>query len=712
MVRDFEIAVSDGWVLALLCAVGIYLAFLVYRSGLQRVSRWLLAVRVGALVLLIGLLMAPVLEVTLQTQRLPLVVLLIDDSESMRISDGDTVRSEVAQRVLDSSAFETLSARARVARFRFSDVLTEMGESESLSWSGRATDVAGALDGVREQAVGEGLAAVVLISDGGQNLGERPTRAAADLGVPVFSVGVGDPVAPVDVAIVSAIVDPLGYVGRTLEMQVRVVSSGFDRVRDQIRVLVDGQEVAAKTIILSDGEQTVQFELRPEHSGRHAFSVEIAPQASERTAVNNRVVVSTQVLKSRVRITMLAGSPSADLSYLRRVIEADSNLELDLLVRVQPAGWSREVQRVTRTLSERDLVVLLNVPYKEIAGTSEQALVGFVKQGGGLLVIGGDAAFDGDYALSALADVLPLQFLRSGHTFAEGAFPLVFARHPILRVSDDPLSDRDAWDALPPLLAYNQVGGAVPDATVLAHHPTERVNGKPMPVLAVRRVEAGKAMAVGFRTFWRYGSMMWGDGKTDDVSRAFWKNTVRWLVTRDGVSRLRVTPEKLVYRSGEPVVAHAQVFDRLLQPRTGARVYAQVADSLGGREIVMRDLGDGRYSGQLGGFPQGDYALNVRAEDDAGDLGTGVAHFTVGRYSLEYETVRMRSELLSDVAARSGGHYVRPDGLAEVLDSLVLSPEPVVNHHRARLWGQEWPLFLLVGLLVIEWAVRRRMGMI
>jgi len=355
---------------------------------------------------------------------------------------------------------------------------------------------------------------------------------------------------------------------------------------------------------------------------------------------------------------------------------------------------------------------LLNVPYKEIAGTLEQALVVFVKKGGGLLVIGGDAAFDGDYALSALANVLPVQFLRSANTFVEGAFPLVFARHPILRVSDDPLSDRDAWDELPPLLAYNQVGGAVPDATVLAHHPTERVNGKPMPVLAVWRVEAGKAMVVGFRTFWRYGLMMWGDGKTDDVSRAFWKNTVRWLVTRDQVSRLRVTPEKSVYRSGEPVVAHAQVFDKLLQPRAGARVYAQVMDSLGVREIVLRDLGGGRYSGQLGGFPQGDYELNVRAEGDEGDLGTGVGHFAVGRYSLEYETVRMRAELLSDVAARSGGHYVTPNGLAAALDSLVLAPEPVVTHHRVRLWGQQWPLFVLVGLLVLEWAVRRRMGMI
>ena len=72
----------------------------------------------------------------------------------------------------------------------------------------------------------------------------------------------------------------------------------------------------------------------------------------------------------------------------------------------------------------------------------------------------------------------------------------------------------------------------------------------------------------------------------------------------------------------------------------------------------------------------------------------------------------MRAELLGDIATRSGGQYVRPDNLKAALDSLVLAPEPVVTHHRARLWGHEWPLFVLLGLLAFEWTIRRRLGMV
>lgn len=714
MLRDIGFSISDGWLLLLVGCAGIYFAFLMYRSRLKGIHRLLLGVRVVALVLLIGLLMDPILALTLHTQRLPLVAVLIDDSESMKIADGDTARFEVAKAVLADPALRNLRDHARVMRFRFSDVLTPLQKEEELTWIGRATDLAGALDELREQTIGEGLAAVVLISDGGQNLGGRPERAVVDLGAPVIAVGMGDPVAPKDVSIVSAVIDPLGYVGRSLVMRVRVLSSGFERVRDQVRVLLNEREVSAQTIALADGEQALEFEIRPERSGRHVFSVQIAAQAGERTVGNNRVVVSTDVLESRVRILILAGSPSADLGYLRRVLQEDANLEVEVLVRTSMAGWQREVHRAIRTLDARDVVALINAPYDVLAGVPEQAIVSFVQKGGGLLALGGDTAFDGGYAHSVLADILPVQFLQSSDTFQERAFALSFptSRHPILRVSDDPLGDRDAWDAMPPLLSYNRVGAAISNATVLAHHPIERVAGKPMPVLAIRRVGMGKTAIVAYQTFWRHGLMMWGDGKTDTVARTFWKNMVRWLVTRDEISRLKIMTEKPAYRSGEAVAVHASVFDHLSQPRSGARVLARVGDSSGVREVVLRDLGGGRYAGNLGPFPQGDYELQVQARADDGDLGTGTGRFTVGRYSLEYETVRMRAELLGDIAVRSGGKYVRPGDMKAALDSLVLVPEPVVTHHRLRLWGQEWPLFLMVGLLVFEWTIRRRLGMI
>lgn len=711
--NDFDLTLANGWLLGLLIPVCIYLAYQVYQT---RHLAWLLGVRVAALLLVIVLLMAPILAVRFQTTRKPLVAVLVDHSESMKIADGNVVRHDVVKDLLGLDAFDALKKSARLQHYQFAESMTAVDDVDALVWDGQATNMAGAFDALHQETVGQGLGAVVVLSDGGQNQGGRPERAAVDLGVPIFAVGIGDPVPPKDVAVVSGVMDRLGYVGRKLSLAVRFQASGYEGIQERVVVREGNREVASHIVQLRDGEQSFTFDIQPERAGRHAYRIQIAPLTSERTVENNTVVVATEVLESRVRLLVLAGSPSADLAYLRRVWSSDENLELDVVVHHGQNGWDSEVQSALRQVSKYDVVVLIDVPHTTLAGDGEQRLVSFVKAGGGLLTFGGASAFGGSYAISSLADILPWGLSRAELTYQEALCPIILPqavrRHPILRVSDDPLADETAWRVLPPLLAYNRVLEAVPSATVLAVHETERVNGKPMPVMAVMPVERGKSMAIGFRTFWRHGLLMWGIGKNDVVSQTFWKNVVRWLVTPEDVSRIKAVVDKPTYRSGEPVSVYAQVFDGLLEPLVGARVFATATDSLGTREVVLRDEGTGRYAGVLGGFSQGGHAFKVKATYDGADVGQTSNTFTVDRYSLEYETVRMNAELLVAVANNSGGKFLKPEELGDVLHGLDFAPEPIEVVYQGRLWGQQWPFFLLIGLLAIEWVVRRRRGMV
>ncbi len=717
-VFDFDLSLTDGLLLGLLIPVCAYLAYLVYRPGAagRRTARWLLALRGVAFVLLLVLMMEPILAVTVQKQRNPLVAFLVDNSESMRVEEEGRPRRDGVLDLLKHEVVRDLEAQARVVWYRFSDGLHPMSGAgvDSLGWDGRATDIAGALDALGEATAGEGLVAAFLISDGGHNLGGRPERAALDLGAPVFAVGVGDPEPPKDLALVSAVIDPLGYVGREISISVGLKASGFDGAQDLMVVEEGGERIAVEPVTLSDGEQTVGFKVRPEGAGRHVYRISMAPQSGERSPENNVVMVSTEVLESRVRALMVAGGPSADLAYLRRCLEADSNLELEVVVATRPGEWSYRVREMLSRPEDRDLVILFDLPRAILSGTPERRLAAFVRSGGGMLVVGGPE--HQGYALSPLAEVLPLEFFEGDNTYRADSFQAEItqaaSRHPILRISDDPLSDRSEWAELPPLLAYALTRGARPGAVVLVQHPVERVGGRKMPLVGVTRAGAGKTMAVAFRTFWRFGLMMWGVGKTERVSQAFWSNAVRWLVTREDVARLRAVADKPIYRSGEPVTFYAQVFDELLQPQEEARVTISVAQGGDVREAVLRDEGEGRYSGRMGGLPQGDYPFRVRAVKGAVDLGEGTGRFTVGRYSLEYEEVRMNAELLRGLAANSGGAFVTPDAFPAAVRDLPLAPQPVTVLYRSRLWGQTWPLFTLVCLLAVEWTVRRRRGMV
>jgi hypothetical protein len=717
-ISDFDLSLTDGLLLGLLVPIGVYLAYQVYLPGRGVAARLLLAMRCVVLILLILLMMEPILALTVRNHRKPLLALLIDDSESMRVEQAGSARKDEALEVLGSQIVREIESRARVSLYRFSEILLPMGRQgvDSLKWDGRATDIAGALDVLREVTSDEGLVATVVVTDGAHNLGGRPERAARDLGVPVFVVGVGKEEPPRDLAMVAAVIDPLGYVGRDIKIVVGIKSSGFEAAQDVIVVEESGQRVAIQPVRLTDGEQSAEFTIVPDRPGRHVFTVSVGPREGEQSSANNTMVLSTQILDSRLRVLLVAGAPSADLAYLRRLLEADENLALEMVVGTRPGQWPYRTQALINNPEENDLVILFDLPANIMDGVPVQRLADFVSSGGALMVVGGENSLDRGYASSPLGKLLPISLSGKGSSYQEEQFKVEIPRggalHPILRITEDPLADRAEWAELPPLQAYNGNRGARPGATVLLYHSVERVGKQKMPLVVIGRAGKGKTMVVAARTFWRFGPMMRGIGKTEAASRAFWTNAAKWLVTEEGVDRVQVMVDKPAYRSGEAITFQARVLDELLNPLEGARVSISVLDSSGGRQVVLKDRGEGRYRGQMKAGSQGDYRFDVRAERGGQQLGKGSGEFTVGRYSLEYEDVRMNGELLRKIAAQSGGRFVRSESLPAVLDSFVFSPQPTTVHYRSRLWGKSWPLFLLVALLAAEWTIRRRRGMI
>ena len=717
-VFDWNLSLSDGLILGIVGAACIYLAVQVYRPRAEGGTSgiWLLALRAAALVLVVLLLMEPILGLTVKRQRKPLVAILLDTSESMRGEDSGRARSELALEALSPEVRNRLRRDARVVWYSFSDVLGSLtrADLDSLRWDGPATDVAGALDGLREASSGDGLVAALLVSDGGHNLGGHPERAAEDLGVPVYAVGVGNPEPPRDLALVSSAIDPVAYVGQELGIEIGLRASGYEGAQDLLVVEEAGRRLVAHPVRLLEGEQSAVVKVKPETPGRHVYRVSIAPREGERSSANNAVMVFTEILESRIRVLALAGGPSPDFAYLRRLLGDDPNVEVAATVADGLAGTLRRARESLADLADRDLVILFDVPREVLTGGAEDRIAAFVDGGGALLYVAGPVGLA--RLGPALSGVLPVGFSRDGHPYRAERYPIRIPEpaftHPIMRVTEDPRADRDAWAELPPLAAYCGNTGLRPGATTLVEHPAERVGDRRLPLVAVGPAGRGKSMAVTCRGFWRFGLMMWGIGGDDAVSRGFWTQALRWLVTRQDVDRVRASVDKSIYRSGEPVGFRVQVLDELLQPLEGAQVMVSVSDSAGPRETVLRDEGRGRYSGRMRGFGQGDYAFRVRADREGTDPGTCTGRFVVGRYSLEFEDLRMNAELLREIALRSGGAFLEPDALSDVLEDLPLSRQPETVSYRFGLWGRRWPLVLLVCLLAAEWTVRRRRGMV
>lgn len=715
---NFDLYLTNGFFLGLLIPVCISLSYVVYLAGKGsgRLLWGLFVLRCLAFVLLLMLMMEPILTLTQRIHRKPLVAFLIDDSQSMGIEENGRLRKDILQDILESETFTGLINVARVGFFRFSDMLYPMseGELDSLRFDGQATDLSSAVDALREQTLGEGLVAAVLLSDGAHNLGEHPERAVLDLRVPIVAVGIGNPEPSMDVGMFSAVIDPVGYVGKQLSISVGFKVSGFDSYQGLVVVEEGSERLVQKPVTLFRGEQRVPLKLLPKRPGRHVYRVSITSPEVEHSLENNALIVSTEIRENRVRILMVGGSPSSDLAYLRRVLGTDPDFELEVVTLIRQGEETSKIQERLGEVGDWDLVILIDLPGFLLTGSLEQTLIRFVEDGKALLVIGGGAAFNENYARSPLAKVLPMDFSGKQNSFQLVPFKVEIPKrayqHPIFRNSDGLLTDKSEWNTLPPLLAYNRVIGIQTGADALIFHPTEMSDKTKMPLVTVLKTGKSKTMAVGFRTFWRFNLMMRGIGNTDRVSKMFWMNSIRWLVAREDFARVQVVVDKPTYRMGEQITFFTKVFNEFMQPQPGAQVRVELGDE--GHHILLQDEGEGRYTGKMGGFPPGDYAYRVVAVKGGIDFGMVTGNITIGHYSLEYEDIRMDAELLQDLASLNGGAFVRPNTFSSGIRALKFSPQLVELFPKYRFWGQLWPFFLLVFLLVTEWTIRRRRGMV
>lgn len=698
-----SLTATDVWLALVLLAVVGTLAFRAYRPSplAGRLALTLFAVRLCLLILAVALLMAPRLTVSANGVRLPLIAVLVDDSESMRILSGDRPRFEVVEDLLASGTFDMLENRARVQMFRFSERLLETEPTDTAGWLGPATDIATSLDQLSTRLRGEGLAGVVLISDGAHNLGQSPVQTIDDLSASVYPVLVGAGQPPVDVALTTATHASLGYVGRPMNVEVRLESVGLDRTDHLIRIYDGDRVVAVSPISIRSGRQDVVVTVTPDRPGVRLLRVVVPPIEGEAEISNNEVLSEIEVLTSRASVLLL-GTPSDDFAFVRRVIEADSNVAVQVIYPDSPQGWGYDARSALSAVETHDLVVLHDVPSALLTSDIQAALSDRVRSGGGLLVVGGGAS------IVRSLPVLPVEQETSGYrtgTFG-GRLTAAAERHPVTRISVDAAADRDAWSNLPP---FTGVEGVSVRERTGSQVLVETEAGDPLVVVA--NVDQGKVVVVAARGFARQARMMWGIGETDRTVRSFWSNAVRWLLTRESVRKLRVTTDREIYRSGEPITFRVEYFDDLLRPTDGAEVLLEVENAHTGVSIVP-GRGNGVYEVRSPGLPQGRHAFRVTAQVEGGDEETYDGDITVGRYSVEFENLLANASLMEALARRSGGRLLQPADLAEFLQDMKLSPQPHVSVRRFDLWGKQWPLALLVVGFTFEWFVRRRRGML
>ena len=721
---DFHLSLSYHFVLfgaAVLAA--FVLAWFVYRITVPPVSgtlRWLLtALRTLALVLLFLFIGEPLLSLLSNSTHPPVTLLLLDNSRSMTMKDKSGERDVILRNLLSSGGLGDLSSigDTRYALFSSKTQILESFSADSLTLTGEGTDIATALQEAKKLSVSANIQAVVLVTDGNITAGNSPTYEAEELGLPVFTIGIGDTSEQRDLLIRKVLTNSISYVGNTVPVQVTVKSSGFGGERVEV-ILRDAETVLDRKIItLQSGtrEYLVPLSMTLQSEGTHKLTVDVSRLNDELTYENNRHSFFTKILKSKMRVVLLAGGPSPDVAFVRRALEIDPNVEVHSFIE-KGGGQFYEGAFSSSSLQEAECLVLIGFPSTQ-SPVSALALVEEAANKNIPIFFLSAPTLDMS-KLRTLEPHLPFYVQRVSTDEFQAFVTVPEAQRNNALLSVSPAGTIDAWGGLAPVFKQQGSFRAKPEAEILA---TTRIQNfaTDEPFLLNRNVNRKKSLAILGYGIWRW-PMLTNNNTTgsDKLLEAFLSNAVRWLTTRDDDRRVRVQTVRETFGGREPIEFSAQVYDENYRPVDNAEVvvHIQRPNSTEQNELTLSPVGNGQYEGALDFLDEGDYRFTATARSNSTVSGEDNGTFSVGGLNVEFQETRMNKELLQQIAVRTGGTYHHPNSVTTLAPEIAalpsFTPHEVVRSEDIELWNRSWMLGLVVGFFSVEWFVRKRNGML
>jgi uncharacterized membrane protein len=370
------------------------------------------------------------------------------------------------------------------------------------------------------------------------------------------------------------------------------------------------------------------------------------------------------------------------------------------------------------TIGKFDVFILGDLDSSYLRPEQQQLLLRRVREGAGLLMIGGYHTLGpGGYGAAPLGEALPLNL--GGREIGQITDPFLpqltpeGVRHPIFAnvAGFFPTKASPPKEAgLPELDGCTRVESPKPGASVLAVNPL----AAEMPVLAVQPLDKGRVAVFCGDTTWKWQQ---GPRAMDQESPflRFWGQMVRWLAGRSAAveakASITATTDKGFYDPDEPVKVSAVVRDERGEGATSAKIVAKVTDPTKHTEEVPMSVvpgPGGHYGGSFTPKMAGKYEVVVEAKTAELTLSSEKLAVEAGRVNLEFEKLDMDEKTLQAIADASHGRYVHitaADSLMQYLDRA--RRQKTERMERALFWPPGfWLLF--VAVLTVEWVLRRR----
>lgn len=688
-----------AWYLLLCILLGAGYAALLYfkdktfTEQYPNLPKWLAALRFLAVTLIAILLLQPLLKTVIEDVKKPTVVLALDQSESVgAVLKGDTLETF---RNIWEQAKNNLAEKYAVEEYAFGD---EVRQPVDFQFTDKVTDVSKAVSLVSDLYAGQNLGALVIATDGIYNQGSNPLYLADKLNAPVYTIGLGDTMIRKDLVLKRVFHNKIAYLGDRFSVQVDVSARNCAGSSTNLTISKVDESGTSKliqeTIQIRNNDyfETREYVLEADKAGVQRYQVSLSTVNGEASRSNNYREFYVEVLDARQKILIVGNSPHPDMSAIRQSLESNRNYEVT-------TELIRNINKVN--VAEYDFVILHNLPSRTNDGS---AVLNIAEQRKipTMFIVGTQTNLA---RFNQVQPVLSIQGNTANPNDVQAAINDGFNLYTL----DEQL--RKQLPQFNPLVApfgeFSLKGGA----TVLLNQRIGKVDTK-FPLLAFGQDGERKVVVLAAEGLWRWRLFDFLQNQNHDIFDEVVGKAVQYATVKADKRRFRISVAKNIFNENEPVTLDAELYNESYELVNEPDVSLTIINEEGREFNYTFDKTTNGYTLEAGVFPVGNYRFNGRVNFNGQNL-TYNGKFSVQPIQLElYETTADHG-LLRRLASDHGGSFYdagRLDALTEELLQKDLKPVVFASTRTRSVIHLKWIFFLLLGLLSMEWFLRRYHG--
>ncbi len=678
-----------------LFAAGLYFHERQLESGTasdRMVKSLLAAARFAVVSLIAFLLLSPYVKTVRNEQESPFILFVQDNSQSafLNMTPADSAAWVDGFSRLQESAAGLGSFRA----FHFSGTLEE---GFRIDHSGQATDLSAVFEGLFNRFGNQNAGAIILATDGLYNQGMNPLYSPHLMDVPVYILAMGDTTPKRDLKVTEVKANKIVYLGDLFTVGVLTEAMHCRNETTTVSLYEtgpNGRRLLASKPYTPAGDperNSFTFTLDASAPGLHHYQAFIAPVEGEVSQNNNTYDFYVEVLDSREKVLILAAAPHPDIAALRHALEQNKNYEVSI----------QYIQDFRATLKEYDLVILHQVP---AGGFNRPELLQSLRDKSipAWYILGGQSSVP---AFNQVQTALSITGNRNNHnevtaSLAPGFTSFTMPDNPGMLVN------------MPPLFAPFGKYKPSPGADVLLNQKIGSV-ATDYPLWLVFSGPSGRAAVLAGTGLWRWRLYEWNRQRSTRTIDALINKTVQFLSVRADKRPFRLEPVQRVFNEGETVKLNAYLYNRNYEAVNDPEVQVSVFDTSNREYRFTMNRTGNFYTLDAGGLPAGEYRAEATTRWN-GQPYRAVTAFSINRLNLEMQQTTANHRLLYQLARQTGGHLFYPGEWEKLIQTLQedkhLKPILRETEKTRPLVSLKWLLFLIAGLLSMEWFVRKWRG--